>query len=425
MRIAATRLGENPALAGLKHCNRLEQVLARREWDDPGITEALMLQQLRGTHFGHHDQRVPRRGFRRLLTPRLDRCGVAGIMREVVLEEAAAAGIGATECRLEAAELTRAEEVFLTNALDRHSAGARACGREPGSRARDPAVAGATCGAPGRRGALRQRRRCLRREVKRPGLPGKDGRAGRGYSLLGVLAALILAAAACVSGFFWLRGQYLSAGPAAAASRIEVGPGASLRSVLARLEADGSIRNARAVEWYLRLRAQQPRVQAGTYEIDPHASPAQIIALFEQGRVILEQLTVVEGATFADFLAALDQHPHVAHTLGGKSPAEIMAALGHPGQAPEGEFFPDTYRFAANTADAAILGARLRQHAAAARGRMGSAPPRAAAGYAVPGADSRLDGGKGGGARRASAPASRACSSTACAYGCGCSPIRQ
>ncbi len=151
--------------------------------------------------------------------------------------------------------------------------------------------------------------------------------------LLGVLAALILAAAACVTGFFWLRGQYLSAGPAAAASRIEVGSGASLRSVLARLEADGSIRNAHAVEWYLRLRAQQPRIQAGTYEIAPHASPAQIITLFEQGRVILEQLTVVEGATFADFLAALDQHPHVAHTLGGKSPAEIMAALGHPGQA--------------------------------------------------------------------------------------------
>ena len=185
----------------------------------------------------------------------------------------------------------------------------------------------------------------------------RQGRArGTRLLLLGVLAALILAAAACVTGFFWLRGQYLSAGPAAAASRIEVGSGASLRSVLARLEADGSVRNAHAVEWYLRLREQQPRVQAGTYEIPPHASPAQIITLFEQGRVILEQLTVVEGATFADFLAALDQHPRVAHTLRGKSPAEIMAALGHPGQAPEGEFFPDTYRFAANTADAVILG---------------------------------------------------------------------
>src|SRR5205807_1461325 len=99
----------------------------------------------------------------------------------------------------------------------------------------------------------------------------------------------------------------------------------------------------------------RPRVQAGNYEIPPHASPEEIIALFEQGKVVLEQLTVVEGATFDDFLAALDQHPHVLHTLRGKSPAAIMGALGHPGVSPEGEFFPDTYRFAANTPDIAIL----------------------------------------------------------------------
>ena len=44
------------------------------------------------------------------------------------------------------------------------------------------------------------------------------------------------------------------------------------------------------------------------------------------------------------------------HTLAGKTPAQVMAAIGHPGENPEGRFFPDTYRFAANTADAAILG---------------------------------------------------------------------
>jgi UPF0755 protein len=170
-----------------------------------------------------------------------------------------------------------------------------------------------------------------------------------------VAAALLLAAAAGAGGYFWLSTQFRAPGPAAAPSRIEVGPGASLRSVLARMEAAGSVRNARALEWYLRLRGEQPRVQAGTYEIPAHASPAQIISLFEQGRVVLEQLTVVEGATFADFLAALEQHPRVTHTLRGRSPAQIMTLLGHPGQAPEGEFFPDTYRFAANTTDVAIL----------------------------------------------------------------------
>jgi 4-amino-4-deoxychorismate lyase len=115
-RLATTRLGENPALAGLKHCNRLEQVLARSEWDDRGIAEALMLSSS-GALISGTMSNVFVIQDSKLLTPRLDRCGVAGIMRELVLEEAAAAGIPALECRLEAGALARAQGIFLTNAL--------------------------------------------------------------------------------------------------------------------------------------------------------------------------------------------------------------------------------------------------------------------------------------------------------------------
>ena len=170
-----------------------------------------------------------------------------------------------------------------------------------------------------------------------------------------VLVLLLICGAAAAVAWLWLRQEYEAPGPSAGAVRLEVDPGASVRSVLARLEASGSVRNARAVEWYLRLRGLKPRMQSGAYELPAHASPAQILALFAEGKVILEQLTVVEGDTFADFLEALDQHPRVLHTLRGKSPTDIMAALGHPGVPPEGQFFPDTYRFAANTSDAAIL----------------------------------------------------------------------
>jgi UPF0755 protein len=184
---------------------------------------------------------------------------------------------------------------------------------------------------------------------------GASRRRWRRAALVAMIAALGLGAAAA-AGYLRLEAEFNAPGPSAAAPRIEVDTGASVRSVLGRLEAAGSVRNARAVAWYLRLRGLKPRVQAGPYEIPARASPAQILEMFAQGRVVLEQLTVVEGATFADFLDALAQHPHVAHTLQGKSPAEIMTALGHPGEAAEGEFFPDTYRFAANTADTAILG---------------------------------------------------------------------
>ncbi len=185
-----------------------------------------------------------------------------------------------------------------------------------------------------------------------PGRARVSGRARVVASLAGVLLMLLGSATA---GWLWLEHEYRAPGPSPAAVRIEVEPGTSVRSVLGRLQMSGSVRNARAVQWYLRVHGRRPRVQSGAYELPAHASPAQILELFEEGKVILEQVTVVEGATFADFFAALEQHPRIAHTLQGKSPAEIMAALGHPGLAPEGEFFPDTYRFAAGTTDAAIL----------------------------------------------------------------------
>ena len=116
VRVAHLRLAENPALAGMKHLNRLEQVLARLEWDDPDIAEALMLsasgELICGTASNVF---VVRAG--RLLTPRLDRCGVAGVMREVVGGLAAQAGIDFEKRPLDLEDVKKAEELFLTNAL--------------------------------------------------------------------------------------------------------------------------------------------------------------------------------------------------------------------------------------------------------------------------------------------------------------------
>ncbi len=172
------------------------------------------------------------------------------------------------------------------------------------------------------------------------------------WFLAGVLLLFALGSAA---GYVWLQKEFRAAGPAAFTSRIEVAPGTSLRAVLGRLEAMGALRSAYATEAYLRLRGRRLRIQAGLYELPPRASAQEIVVFFEQGRVVLEQLTVVEGATFAEFLEALAVHPHVLHTLRGRAPAQVMAVLGHPGVPAEGQFFPDTYRFSANTADVAIL----------------------------------------------------------------------
>jgi len=114
--ICQTRLGTNPGLAGLKHLNRLEQVLARSEWDDPGIAEGLMLDAtgrvVEGTMTNLF---MLSRG--RLLTPALDEAGVAGVMRRLILETAPDLGLPATECSLNLRDLNAADELFLSNSL--------------------------------------------------------------------------------------------------------------------------------------------------------------------------------------------------------------------------------------------------------------------------------------------------------------------
>jgi len=113
--VAAMRLGENPALAGLKHLNRLEQVLAQTERDIRQVRELLLFSSSGRLVCGTMSN-VFLVKESKLQTPRLDLCGVAGVMRRVVLREARRAGIRIEERELTAQDLEQAEEVFLTNA---------------------------------------------------------------------------------------------------------------------------------------------------------------------------------------------------------------------------------------------------------------------------------------------------------------------
>ena len=177
-------------------------------------------------------------------------------------------------------------------------------------------------------------------------------------AFLGLLLLIVVAAGA---GWLYLGQVVRTPGPHASALRLTVEPGQSLRQVLGRLEADGALGHRRAVELWLRLSRAAPRVKAGTYEIPAGASVLSILDQLADGRVVLESLTVVEGSTFADFRRALAAHPRVRQTLGGANEAAVMAALGRPGEHPEGRFFPDTFRFADGTTDLEILGLAYRQ----------------------------------------------------------------
>ncbi len=116
LRWCSTRLSINPQTAGLKHLNRLEQVLARSEWRDPAIAEGLMLDtQGRVVEGTMSNLFVMTAG--RLVTPELSQCGVAGVMRALVIDTARTLGLSVSRVTLRPADLERADGLFMTNAL--------------------------------------------------------------------------------------------------------------------------------------------------------------------------------------------------------------------------------------------------------------------------------------------------------------------
>ena len=111
------RLPINPALAGLKHLNRLDNVLARNEWQDAAIDEGLMLDSAGRVVEGTMSN-LFFVSSGELVTPSLHRCGVAGVMRRVVLEELAPQlGISTRVADVVLEDLYHAQEIFICNSL--------------------------------------------------------------------------------------------------------------------------------------------------------------------------------------------------------------------------------------------------------------------------------------------------------------------
>lgn len=116
VRVCDARLAVQPALAGIKHLNRLEQVLARAEWDDPDIVEGLMLADFDELVEGTRSN-IFILSNRVLATPDLSRCGVAGVTRSVILDLARDRGVGTEIRSMSLADLKAASEVFVCNSV--------------------------------------------------------------------------------------------------------------------------------------------------------------------------------------------------------------------------------------------------------------------------------------------------------------------
>jgi 4-amino-4-deoxychorismate lyase len=116
MRTCALRLAENPLLAGIKHLNRLEQVLAQLEVDAAEAEQGLLLDASDRVVSGTTTNVFAVDG-ERIVTPDLSRCGIKGVMRRAVIAAAHELGKTVVETDVSMAALRAADEIFVTNAL--------------------------------------------------------------------------------------------------------------------------------------------------------------------------------------------------------------------------------------------------------------------------------------------------------------------
>ena len=171
--------------------------------------------------------------------------------------------------------------------------------------------------------------------------------------LVALFAAVLLLFGAAL---WWLREPMpLRLPPGSQVIDLEIEPGTSANGVAEAVVASGADVPVLWLQAWFRLSGQARMIKAGSYELVPGTSPRKLLSMLVRGEETLKSVTLVEGWTFRQVLAALQKSEQLAPDSIGLSPEMIMEKLGKPGVHPEGRFFPDTYTYAKGASDLAVL----------------------------------------------------------------------
>ena len=167
-----------------------------------------------------------------------------------------------------------------------------------------------------------------------------------------LLAALLAALAAAGAVRWWLDHPLALATPAV---ELSIEPGTPPREVAAAWVRAGVKTDADWLFAWFRFSGDARRIRAGSYEIEPGATPRSLLARMVQGDEAFERVRLIEGWTFRQVRAALAAAPHLKQQAAALPEAELMTAIGLPGVPAEGRFFPDTYLYSRGVSDLTVL----------------------------------------------------------------------
>lgn len=136
---------------------------------------------------------------------------------------------------------------------------------------------------------------------------------------------------------------------------VNIAPGTSARALSRQLSRAGIESPDWALFAYFRLSGESRRIQAGSYEFMPGLTPKILLHKLVKGEQAFRQVTLIEGWNYRQVLQAIESARDVQPDTVAMDIPEIMAAVGKPGVHPEGQFFPDTYRFPKNAKASSIL----------------------------------------------------------------------
>lgn len=169
--------------------------------------------------------------------------------------------------------------------------------------------------------------------------------------LIRLAAGLIIVAVVGNGYLFWAWNHALEPGT----EIYEVKPGMSLRGFARELSARGVLAERHSFVLLAHLTGRDRGLKVGEYRFRDGMTARELLDQVVAGRVIEYPLVLLEGWTFQQLLAEIRVAPKLTQSLAGLTPPAIMERLGHPGEHPEGRFFPDTYYYSAGHTDVMIL----------------------------------------------------------------------
>lgn len=173
--------------------------------------------------------------------------------------------------------------------------------------------------------------------------------------LFALIAALLILTA---SAAMWWLDRPLGMPASVSGERpldVTIAPGTSARRLASQLSRAGIQTPDWALFAYFRLSGESRRIQAGSYEFVPGLTPKALLGKMVRGEQAYRQLTLIDGWNYRQVFHVVESAPDVQQDTAAMDVSEIMAIIGKPGVHPEGQFFPDTYRFPKNAKASSIL----------------------------------------------------------------------